>query len=161
MLARVGPQCEVCRCLRKATDEEPSLHFAPFKWKTGWSRSSRNPLPHTSEWPPYSSVDTGGRGSEVSWGLLWRRREEACSDSLQSKELHAKATFLNHAMSASPGILLEMQPLGPRVRPTTSEHLREGPSKLCFKQVIFWCQWKFANTPLEGSLEKFLSAPIQ
>lgn len=24
--------------------------------------------PTTSEWPPYSSVDTGGR--EVSWGLL-------------------------------------------------------------------------------------------
>ena len=110
--------------------------------------------PTTSEWPPYSSVDTGGHGSEVSWGLLWRRREEACSDSLHSKELHAKATFLNHAMSASPGILLEMQPLGPHVRPTTSEHLREGPSKLCFK-VIFWCQWKFAKHRVKAAWKSF------
>lgn len=116
--------------------------------------------PPTSEWPPYSSFNTGWPWQRGELGTAMKKERSSLfwlfytpRSSMQGQRFSIMVP--RPAVSASPGILLEMQTLGPRVKPTTSEHLREGPSKLCFKEVIFWCQWKFEKHRLKAAWKSF------
>lgn len=144
---------------KQETKSPPStLPICSLQMEDGMERVKQGP-PHTSEWPPYSSVDMG-------WPWQWgepgdcyeERGKKPVLTVLHSKELHVKAAFVNHGPQTSSisftWEIVRNQILRPRLRPLHQSLRGKGPAS-CVLTRSFSCQRKFEKRCLQAAWKSF------